>query len=84
MYKKDLVKYHKSYSFAALTCSISDSSPTPVKILYAFHEVPVMAIFRTARKQRIHSRNCIICSPNHHPKRRIWEGIYNFAKRKSF
>ena len=36
-----MVLYQKSHSFAALTLSISDTSPTRVKIPYAraFHEV---------------------------------------------
>ena len=47
-FSHELVKYQKSHSFAALTRSISDTSPTRVKILYArvFHEV--MAISLTA------------------------------------
>ena len=41
-----LVLYQKSHSFAALTRSISDTSPTRVKIPYAraFHEV--ISIYR--------------------------------------
>ena len=40
-FSRSLVLYQKSHSFAALTRSISDTSPTRVKIPYAraFHEV---------------------------------------------
>ena len=40
-FSHSLVLYQKSHSFAALTRSISDTSPTRVKIPYAraFHEV---------------------------------------------
>ena len=56
-FSHSLVLYQKSHSFAALTRSISDTSPTRVKIPYAraFHEV--ISIYSMKLKVE-----CMFCS----------------------
>ena len=54
-FSHSLVLYQKSHSFAALTRSISDTSPSRVKIPYAraFHEVISICITALACKTQI-------------------------------
>ena len=71
-FSHSLVKYQKSHSFAAITRSISDTSPTRVKIpcARAFHEVISLSIllltFTTecGRKSHRLEASCEKCEAN--------------------
>ena len=72
------MKYQKSHSFAALTRSISDTSPTRVKVPHAraFHEVIYISLIGSTRIMML-SSNIQMLELDPSNEHRLWFGPIN-------